>query len=98
MGGPAEVGVEVVKEEAVSITTLLPGRTSAYTVAEIRPQVGGIIQKRTFTEGADVKAGEVLYQIDSATFQAAHDAPKLRSRAAKPRWPPRKPRPSVTAN
>ena len=76
MGGPAEVGVEVVREEAVSITTLLPGRTSAYTVAEIRPQVGGIIQKRAFTEGADVKAGEVLYQIDPATFQAAYDSAK----------------------
>lgn len=76
MGGPAEVGVEVVSEQAVAITTQLPGRTSAYTIAEIRPQVGGIIQQRAFTEGADVKAGELLYQIDPATFQAAHDSAK----------------------
>lgn len=76
MGGPAEVGIEIVKEEAVSITTELPGRTSAYTVAEIRPQVGGIIQQRLFTEGADVKANEVLYQIDPATFQATYDSAK----------------------
>ncbi len=76
MGGPAEVGIEVVQEQAVAITTLLPGRTSAYTVAEIRPQVGGIIQQPAFTEGADVKAGDLLYQIDPATFQAAHDSAK----------------------
>lgn len=76
MGGPVEVGVEVVKEQVVSITTQLPGRTSAYTVAEIRPQVGGIIQQRAFTEGADVKAGELLYQIDPAPYQAAFDSAK----------------------
>ncbi len=74
--GPPEVAVVEVKPQRVSITTELPGRTSAYLVAEVRPQVGGIIQKRHFTEGADVKAGEVLYQIDPATYQAAYDIAK----------------------
>jgi membrane fusion protein (multidrug efflux system) len=68
---PPEVGVVVIKPERVSLTTELPGRTSPYLIAEVRPQVGGIIQKRLFTEGSDVKAGQVLYQIDPATYQAA---------------------------
>jgi membrane fusion protein (multidrug efflux system) len=51
----------------------LPGRTSPYLIAEIRPQVNGLIQKRLFTEGADVQAGQELYQIDPAPFQAALD-------------------------
>jgi membrane fusion protein (multidrug efflux system) len=55
------------------ITTELAGRTSAYLVAEVRPQVSGIIQKRLFTEGSDVKAGQVLFRIDAAPFQAALD-------------------------
>lgn len=70
--GPPEVAVMTVKTEHVKLTTELPGRTSAHLVAEIRPQVSGIIQKRLFTEGADVKAGDVLYQIDPAGFEAAH--------------------------
>jgi membrane fusion protein (multidrug efflux system) len=68
---PAEVAVATVRPQPVVLTTELPGRTSPYLVAEIRPQVGGLIQKRLFTEGADVKAGDVLYQIDPAPFQAA---------------------------
>jgi membrane fusion protein (multidrug efflux system) len=56
------------------LTTDLPGRTSAYAMAEIRPQVGGIIQKRLFEEGADIKAGQVLYEIDPAPLQAAYDS------------------------
>lgn len=72
--GPPEVSVVEVKPQRVVITTELPGRTSAYLVAEVRPQVGGIIQKRFFTEGSDVKAGDVLYQIDPATYQAAWDS------------------------
>ncbi len=71
---PPEVGVVVVEPQRVPITTELPGRISAYLVAEVRPQVGGIIQKRLFVEGADVKAGEVLYQIDPATYRAAYDS------------------------
>ena len=74
--GPPEVAVVEVKPQRVAITTELPGRTSAYLVAEVRPQVGGIIQKRFFTEGSDVKAGDVLYQIDPATYQAAWDSAK----------------------
>ena len=54
-----------------TLTTELPGRTSAFLSADIRPQVGGIVQKRLFTEGADVKAGQVLYQLDPSTYQAA---------------------------
>ena len=67
-----EVGIVVVQPERVAITTELSGRTAALLVAEVRPQVGGIIQKRLFTEGSDVKAGEVLYQIEPASYQAAY--------------------------
>jgi len=75
-GGPSEVAVVTVQPERVSITTELSGRTAAYLIAEVRPQVSGIIQKRLFKEGADVKAGEVLYQIDPATYQAAYASAK----------------------
>ena len=69
--GPPEVGIIVVKPEKVSLTTELSGRTTPQLIAEVRPQVGGIILKRLFTEGSDVKAGQVLYQIDPATYAAA---------------------------
>jgi len=75
-GGPAEVGIVVVKPQRVALTTELAGRTSAFLVAEVRPQVSGIIQKRLFTEGSDVKAGEVLYQIDPAAYQASYNSAK----------------------
>jgi membrane fusion protein (multidrug efflux system) len=68
-----EVAVVTVQPRKVVLTTELPGRTSAFRVAEIRPQVNGLIQKRLFTEGSDVKAGQILYQIDPAPFQAALD-------------------------
>jgi membrane fusion protein (multidrug efflux system) len=68
-----EVSIVTVQSEQVVLTTELPGRTSAYFVAEIRPQVNGIIQKRLFEEGSEVRAGQVLYQIDPAPFQAAYD-------------------------
>jgi len=68
-----EVGTATISLQQVVLTTELPGRTSAYLVAEVRPQVSGIIQKRLFTEGDDVKAGEVLYQIDPAPYQASYD-------------------------
>ena len=67
----SEVAVSVVQTQRVTLTTELPGRSSAFLVAEVRPQVNGIIQHRTFTEGSDVKAGALLYQIDPAPFQAA---------------------------
>ncbi len=68
-----EVATVIVTTQRVILTTELPGRTSPYLMAEIRPQVNGLIQKRLFTEGADVKAGQELYQIDPAPFQAALD-------------------------
>jgi membrane fusion protein, multidrug efflux system len=73
--GPSpEVAVIKIVPERVKLTTELSGRTSAYLIAEVRPQVGGIIQKRLFTEGSDIKAGQVLYQIDPARFQAAFES------------------------
>lgn len=69
--GPVEVGVVSVGASDVPLTTELPGRTSAYRKAEVRPQVSGIIQKRLFDEGAFIKAGTALYQIDPASYQAA---------------------------
>ncbi len=68
-----EVATVAISTQSVVLTTELPGRTSPYLVAEIRPQVNGLIQKRLFTEGSDVKAGQVLYQIDPAPFKAAFD-------------------------
>jgi membrane fusion protein (multidrug efflux system) len=67
------VATVTIQPQQVVLTTELPGRTSSYFVAEIRPQVNGIVQKRLFDEGSNIKAGEVLYQIDSAPFQAAYD-------------------------
>jgi len=64
-----EVAVVTVEPRPIELTTELPGRTSAYLVSEIRPQVNGIIQKRMFKEGSDVNAGDLLYQIDPAPFQ-----------------------------
>lgn len=69
---PPEVGILVLQPQNIALTTELPGRTAAHLIAEVRPQVGGIIQKRLFTEGTDVKEGEILYQIDPASFQAAY--------------------------
>jgi len=71
-----EVATVTVQLQEVVLTTELPGRTSAFRVAEIRPQVSGLILKRLFTEGSDVKAGQVLYRIDPAEFQAALDNAK----------------------
>jgi len=80
-GGPPqtqepEVTVVTIAPEQVTMTTVLAGRTSPYQVSDVRPQVGGIIQKRLFKEGSDVKAGDVLYQIDPSTYQAAYDTAK----------------------
>lgn len=73
--GPAavSVGVVTVRPQHVVLTTELPGRTCAYLVADVRPQVNGLIQRRAFVEGADVKAGSLLYLIDPAPYQAAFD-------------------------
>jgi membrane fusion protein (multidrug efflux system) len=68
-----EVSVVTIQSKPLVITTELAGRTSANLVADVRPQVGGIIQKRFFVEGSDVKAGQVLFQIDPALYKAALD-------------------------
>ena len=73
---PPEVSVITVQPQEIMLTTELPGRTSAYLIAEVRPQVSGIIQERLFTEGSDVTAGEVLYQIDPAVYQATYNSTK----------------------
>ncbi|OEZ94056.1 efflux RND transporter periplasmic adaptor subunit [Duganella phyllosphaerae] len=79
----AEVGVYKVVQEPLQITTELPGRTSAYQVAEVRPQVNGVIQKRLFVEGSDVKAGTALYQIDPSIYQASVNSAKAALAKAK---------------
>ncbi|WP_318392390.1 multidrug efflux RND transporter periplasmic adaptor subunit AcrA [Enterobacter sp.] len=71
-----EVGIVTLKSEPLQITTELPGRTSAFRIAEVRPQVSGIILKRNFTEGSDIEAGVSLYQIDPATYQASYESAK----------------------
>ena len=71
MGGPAEVGYVVAQAQSVGLTTELAGRTSAFLVSEVRPQVGGVIKARLFQEGSIVRAGQSLYQIDPATYQAS---------------------------
>lgn len=73
MMGTPEVSVITIQPQRVELTTELSGRVAASLTAEVRPQVNGIVQKRLFTEGADVKEGDVLYQIDPATYQAALD-------------------------
>lgn len=71
-----EVGVVTLAAQNVAITTELPGRTTPYRVADVRPQVGGVILKRLFTEGTEVKVGQQLYQIDPATYEASYDSAK----------------------
>ncbi|CAH0646975.1 Toluene efflux pump periplasmic linker protein TtgG [Pseudomonas sp. Nvir] len=67
---PPDVGVYTVRSQPLTLTTDLPGRTSAFRVAEVRPQVSGILQKRSFIEGTEVKLGQQLYQIDPRTYEA----------------------------
>lgn len=74
--GATPVGVVIVKSQKVFVTAELPGRTSPFKIAEVRPQISGIVQQRLFREGADVKAGETLYQIDPAIYKAAYDSAK----------------------
>jgi membrane fusion protein (multidrug efflux system) len=73
---PVEVGVVTLAPVAVTLTRELPGRTSAYRVAEVRARVNGIVLKRLFTEGADVKQGQPLFTIDPEPYQAALDSAK----------------------
>jgi membrane fusion protein (multidrug efflux system) len=71
---PPEVSVATVRKASVPVVTELPGRTSAYLVAQVRARVDGIVLKREFKEGAEVKAGQRLYQIDPAPYRAALDS------------------------
>ncbi len=71
---PAQVAVVTVQPQAVSVLTELPGRVSALRVAQVRARVNGVVLKRLFREGSDVKAGQALFQIDAAIYQAALDS------------------------
>ena len=73
---PPEVGVVTIAPESVALTTELPGRIDPVRVAQVRARVDGVVLHREFREGADVKTGEELYQIDPAPFQAAYDSAK----------------------
>lgn len=73
-GGPSDVGVVIARTQPVNLTTELSGRTSAYLVSEVRPQVSGIVKARLFQEGGYVRAGQALYQIDPATYQASYNS------------------------
>src|ERR1019366_284185 len=68
---PPVVGFVTIQEQPVELTAELPGRTDPFAVSDVRPQVNGIILHRLFTEGSTVKAGQALYQIDPAPYQAA---------------------------
>ncbi len=83
-----EVAVFTVKPQRVVLTTELPGRTSAFRIAEIRPQVSGLLLKRFFEEGSDVDVGQILYQIDPAPFKAALDNAKAALAKAEANLPP----------
>lgn len=71
---PPEVGTVTIVARPTTLTTELPGRTVPYRIAEVRPRVSGIIQDRLFAEGGEISAGQVLYQIDPAVYQAAFDS------------------------
>jgi membrane fusion protein (multidrug efflux system) len=73
-GAPQEVGVVTIQPQRVTLSTELPGRTASYRVAVVRPQVNGVLLRRMFDEGADVKKGDQLYQIDPAVYQAVLDS------------------------
>lgn len=73
---PTAVTVVTLKAESVTLTRELPGRTTPFLIAEIRPQITGIVQQRLFTEGGTVTAGQVLYQIDDATYRTAYNSSK----------------------
>lgn len=70
---PPEVGVVTLHTGDVPVRTELPGRTVAFRVSEVRPQVNGIVRKRLFEEGSMVRAGQVLYEIEPGPFEAAHE-------------------------
>lgn len=77
------VGIVTLQAESYTLTTELPGRTAAYRIAEVRPQVDGIIQKRLFQEGSEVKVGQQLYQIDASVYEAASKSAQATLASAK---------------
>ena len=81
--GPVEVDIITLKTQPVTLEAELPGRTAAYRVAEVRPQVNGIVKKRFFTEGSKINAGDVLYQIDPALYQTRLDSARAALAKAK---------------
>ncbi|HEX8613922.1 MAG TPA: efflux RND transporter periplasmic adaptor subunit [Telluria sp.] len=83
--GPPQVVVYTVAARPMTVTTELAGRTLAFQVAEVRPQVGGLILKRLFVEGSTVKAGTPLYQIDPASFVASVNSAKATLASARAR-------------
>jgi membrane fusion protein (multidrug efflux system) len=85
-----EVSTITVKTEKIVLTTELPGRIMAYLVAEVRPEVGGIIQKRFFEEGEDVKEGEMLYKIDDDSYRAMYEKAKAELNRSEARLTPLK--------
>lgn len=68
-----EIGAQTLRPQTVTLTTELPGRTSAHLVSEVRPRVSGIVRSRNFEEGSNIKAGDILYELDSASFKAAYE-------------------------
>src|ERR1700723_4532930 len=73
-GMTPQVSVVTLKPQSVTLTRELPGRVSAYLVAEVRPQVSGVVKRRLFTEGGTVKAGEPLYELDDAIYRAQYNS------------------------
>ncbi|MDB6082219.1 MAG: acrA, partial [Gammaproteobacteria bacterium] len=73
---PPQVTVLTLKSQPVTLTRSLPGRTSAYLIAEVRPQVSGIVQRRRFVEGGNVRVGQVLYDLDDSVYRAESDSAK----------------------
>ncbi len=73
---PPQVTVVTLKEQPVRLTRELPGRTRAFLIAEVRPQVDGIVKEQLFTEGGIVEAGQALYQLDDAQYRAAYESAK----------------------
>lgn len=80
---PLKVGYYEISEAPLTLVTDLPGRTSAFRVAEVRPQVAGILERRYFTEGTEVKQGQQLYQIDSRTYVAQQARAEANLRSSK---------------
>jgi membrane fusion protein, multidrug efflux system len=88
---PPKVSVVTVQAQAVPITTELPGRVAGFRYADVRPQVNGIILKRLFVEGSEVKAGQQLYQIDPAPYRASYDSAVAADASARALWERYKP-------